>query len=129
MKRALLVLVAAGCADPEWAAPPPRDGLVEAALAEAPPIERGAALWRQRCKTCHGDTGLGDGFNAGLLASRPPAVAAIVARLPGERLEEAVRRGSRAGGHSPQCPPWLAVLGEAGVKDAAEHLRRLAKER
>ena len=124
-RKLLLLALTCGCADPEWAAPPPRDGLIEAAVAPRPPP--GAALWAAHCRICHGDTGKGDGFNAGLLASRPPPAVALAPRLGPAELAQAIRGGSLSGGRSPQCPPWGALLGEVGVRDVATYLRQLGR--
>ena len=126
MKAALAacaLLVA--CGEPEWAAPPPRDGLVEAHLRGVTPREAGRRLWMTHCAICHGLEGRGDGFNADLLTSRPAPAAEIVART-GAALHAAIARGSRAGGRSPQCPPWEGVLGRQGVAEVSLWMQQLA---
>ncbi|GMV44511.1 MAG: hypothetical protein AMXMBFR64_62270 [Myxococcales bacterium] len=118
-----LAMVAAGCGEPPWAAPPAPTGLVDGALA-ASPRQPGAATWQRHCAICHGASGAGDGFNASLLAVPPPTAAVLAAR--GEGLAAAIGEGSAARGASPLCPPWAGVLDRTEVAEVVEHVRRLA---
>ncbi len=53
--------------------PPPGPAAGIVTLGPPPPLapERGAAVWTQRCATCHGDRGTGDGLAASHLARAP----------------------------------------------------------
>ena len=125
MRGVAICLLAVACGDPEWSAPPPRDGLIESRIGTPDSLSNGRRIWIARCAICHGAEGRSDGFNAELLASRPPNVSEIVERI-GDGIESAITRGSKAGGRSAQCPPWEGALDSTAVRDVARWMRQLA---
>lgn len=103
---AALVLVVAGCR--RGPSPPARDAVQEAfregelSAQEA----RGHRVFRQRCATCHGPEGRGDGQNAYNLQPPPPDFQQSLAKLSPEDRRKVVEGGTAALGRSPLCPPW-----------------------
>jgi mono/diheme cytochrome c family protein len=106
----LLVLVLVlGCR----AAPPPAKDAVQEAFRDdglTTQQAEGHRLFVQRCATCHGTQGRGDGQNAYNLDPVPPDFQQSLAKLPVEQRRRLVESGSRAIGRSPLCPPRGASL-------------------
>ncbi len=61
-----------------------------AASAEPSPAERGAHLYRVHCRSCHGESGRGDGALAAELATAPPDLTRLAEG--GQFDSEAIRR-------------------------------------
>lgn len=110
----LALLAAAACRGP---APPGRDALQEAFRDDALSAEaaRGHRVFRQRCATCHGPEGRGDGQNAYNLQPAPPDFQESLARLSVEVRRRIVEGGTASVGRSPLCPPWGRTLGPDDV--------------
>jgi mono/diheme cytochrome c family protein len=92
---------------------PARDALQEAfrdgglSAAEA----HGHRVFRERCATCHGPQGRGDGQNAYNLDPPPPDFSESLARLSVADRRKVVVSGTSALGRSPLCPPHDRSLG------------------
>jgi mono/diheme cytochrome c family protein len=105
MALAVSLPLSAGCRD---APAPGRDAVQEAfregtlTAAEA----RGHRVFLQRCATCHGPQGRGDGQNAYNLRPPPPDFQESLARLPVGDRRRVVLGGTAALGRSALCPPW-----------------------
>jgi mono/diheme cytochrome c family protein len=99
------VLLATGCQGP---APPAEDALQEAFKDDALTARqaRGHRVFRQRCATCHGPEGRGDGQNAYNLQPPPPDFRESLAKLSPADRRKVVEAGTAALGRSPLCPPW-----------------------
>jgi high-affinity iron transporter len=69
-----------------------RIGSDELLPARPPSLARGAAVYRERCAACHGETGRGDGPKAKSLKGPPPASLADPAVMGGTSLLEIYRR-------------------------------------
>jgi len=67
---------------------------------------RGHRVFRQRCATCHGPEGRGDGQNAYNLRPPPPDFHESLVRLSPADRRKVVEKGKAALGRSPLCPPW-----------------------
>ncbi|MFN2570445.1 MAG: FTR1 family protein [Gemmatimonadales bacterium] len=65
---------------------------VEQLPARPPSLERGAAVFREQCASCHGETGRGDGPKAKTLKGPPPANLTDPAVMGGTTLLEIFRR-------------------------------------
>ncbi len=124
---------------------PPRDALQLAfrddglSAAEA----RGHRVFQQRCATCHGAEGRGDGQNAYNLDPSPPDFQTSLAKLPVADRRKLIEGGSAALGRSPLCPPsgrsltpddvdalvaWLEVAARpAPAAPAPTHRRRVVR--
>jgi len=111
----LLVLVAvAGCR----AAPAPgKDAVQEAFKDDALSAQeaRGHRVFQQRCATCHGPQGRGDGQNAYNLDPPPPDFQESLAKLSAADRRKVIDGGTAALGRSPLCPPWGRSLGPDDV--------------
>jgi mono/diheme cytochrome c family protein len=104
------LLLMAGCRAP---APAAKDALQEAFREGAlTAVEaRGHRVFLQRCATCHGPEGRGDGQNAYNLQPPPPDFQESLPKLSLEDRRKVVEGGTAALGRSPLCPPWGRSLG------------------
>ena len=110
----LLVSLGVACRAP---ANPPRDALQEAFRDDALTAQqaRGHRVFLQRCATCHGPQGRGDGQNAYNLHPPPPDFQESLAKLSPADRRKVVESGTAALGRSPLCPPWGRTLGPDDV--------------
>ena len=76
---------------------------------------RGHRVFLQRCATCHGPQGRGDGQNAYNLQPPPPDFQESLAKLSPADRRKVVESGTAALGRSPLCPPWGRSLGPDDV--------------
>jgi mono/diheme cytochrome c family protein len=108
------LLLAVGCRTPSK---PPRDALQEAFKDGALTAQqaRGHRVFLQRCATCHGPQGRGDGQNAYSLRPPPPDFQESLAKLSLADRRRIVESGTAALGRSPLCPPWGRTLGPDDV--------------
>jgi mono/diheme cytochrome c family protein len=67
---------------------------------------RGHRVFLQRCATCHGPEGRGDGQNAYNLSPAPPDFRESLARVSAADRRRIVEQGTAALDRSPLCPPW-----------------------
>lgn len=105
----LALLAAAGC---RRTPPPARDAL-QAAFREGAlrAVEaRGHRLFVQRCATCHGPQGRGDGQNAYNLDPPPPDFQESLPKLSVADRRRVVEGGTASIGRSPLCPPRTRSL-------------------
>jgi len=102
----LVALAFVGCG--RGPAHPPRDAVQEAfrddALSAAQ--ARGHRIFVQRCATCHGPQGHGDGQNAYNLSPPPPDFRQSLPQLSVADRRKVVESGTASLGRSPLCPPW-----------------------
>ena len=66
---------------------------------------QGHRVFVQRCATCHGPEGRGDGQNAFNLRPPPPDFQESLARLSVADRRRVIEGGTAALGRSPLCPP------------------------
>jgi mono/diheme cytochrome c family protein len=110
----LLVLLLPGCR----AAPlPAKDAVQDAFRADTLTAReaRGHRVFLQRCATCHGLEGRGDGQNAYNLQPPPPDFLESLAKLSVTDRRKVVEGGTATLGRSPLCPPWGRSLGPDDV--------------
>ena len=113
---ALLLVVAtlAGCR----AAPVPGKDAVQQAFRDdslSAREARGHRVFLQRCATCHGPQGRGDGQNSYNLQPAPPDFQESLAKLPVADRRKVIEGGTAALGRSPLCPAWGRSLGPDDV--------------
>ncbi len=84
----------------------------------------GKKYYEKYCVVCHGEKGLGDGFNAFNLNPRP-ANLTLVKTLGGEYLFKVITKGSAGVGKSPLCPPWGNTLKEDDIRSLIAYLHTL----
>ena len=116
MRPALLLLslpalaLATGC----WPAPkdPPVNAVQEAFRENELTTRQshGKRVFGQRCATCHGPTGRGDGQNAYNLQPPPPDFQESLGELSVENRRAVIEGGTAALGRSTLCPPWSRTL-------------------
>ena len=111
---ALSLVLAAACRAPSKA---PKDAVEEAFKDDALTAHqaRGHRVFLQRCATCHGPQGRGDGQNAYNLQPPPPDFQESLAKLSPADRRKIVESGTAALGRSPLCPPWGRTLGPDDV--------------
>ena len=111
----LVVVTVAGCR----AAPAPgRDAVQEAFKDGALSAReaRGHRVFLQRCATCHGPHGRGDGQNAYNLRPPPPDFQESLAKLSAADRRKVIEGGTATLGRSPLCPAWGRSLGPDDVE-------------
>ena len=110
----LALVLVAGCRS---APAPGRDAVQEAFRDDALSAReaRGHRVFLQRCATCHGPQGRGDGQNAYNLDPPPPDFQESLPRLSAAERRKVVEGGTAALGRSPLCPPWGRSLGPDDV--------------
>ncbi len=67
---------------------------------------QGKRVFGQRCATCHGLAGRGDGQNAYNLQPPPPDFQESLAQLSVDDRRGVIEGGTAALGRSALCPPW-----------------------
>jgi mono/diheme cytochrome c family protein len=111
---AVALTMLAGCR----AAPTPGTDAVQEAFRDdalSAPEARGHRVFLQRCATCHGPQGRGDGQNAYNLQPPPPDFQESLAKLPVGDRRKVIEGGTAALGRSPLCPPRGRSLGPDDV--------------
>jgi mono/diheme cytochrome c family protein len=110
---AVSLLLLAGCRAPAPAKDAVQDAFKDDALTARE--ARGHRVFLQRCATCHGPQGRGDGQNAYNLQPPPPDFQESLAKLSPADRRKVVESGTAALGRSPLCPPWGRSLGPDDV--------------
>ena len=108
---------------------PPVDAVQEA-FAEGELSAReshGRRVFVQRCATCHGPEGRGDGQNAYNLQPPPPDFQESLVGLPADDRRRVVEGGTAAIGRSALCPPWGRTLGAPEVEALLAYLEVMAQ--
>lgn len=102
MLSVLALLVAAGCGKPKPA--PESDESAPAPVVAD--VAKGKEIFHQRCVTCHGSTGHGDGPASASLNPKPRQFADPnwQASVTDDYIEKIVRLGGAAVGKSPAMP-------------------------
>jgi mono/diheme cytochrome c family protein len=108
-------------------------GCYHVAQLEALVLPRGAgapSLYAERCSTCHGETGRGDGLGGRGLAPAPRDFtdAAWQRAATDERIRLVIRHGGAAAGLSPQMAAH-ADLSDAELDGLVAHIRSLRPSR
>ena len=92
--------------------------------------ERGRKVFQHYCRICHGESGTGDGFNAGKLTPPPrDFTQASFWESPtttDERLHFAVSQGGPSVGKSVLMPAWGHTLTKSQIDDLIVYLRAFA---
>jgi mono/diheme cytochrome c family protein len=87
--------------------------------------DRGRRLFVERCSTCHGAEGHGDGQNAYNLDPPPSDMSVSLGALSDGQTRRIIEEGSAAIGRSPLCPPHGRVLVSDEIDDLLAYLRRI----
>jgi len=109
---AALAVLVAGLVACSRGGGPSRDGLQEAlsdrglSAREA----RGKRLFAERCATCHGSEGRGDGQNASRMNPAPGDMSVTLRQVTPDTRRRIVIDGSAAVSRSALCPPRRATL-------------------
>jgi mono/diheme cytochrome c family protein len=110
----------------------PEPAAAKTAVPAAPPplpyeAGLGKITFTHYCKTCHGESGAGDGFNAYNLDPRPRDLSdpAFQKKKTDAELADAIRRGGAGVGLSALMPPWGHTLSDRQIDDLVLYLRML----
>jgi mono/diheme cytochrome c family protein len=105
------------------------DAPVPDSPAAAPPAADGRVLYAQRCASCHGPSGRGDGPNAANLPVRPAAHASrdSMAARPDDSLFDTIAGGGAIMNRSPRMPAFGATLTPAEIRALVRHIRTLCR--
>ena len=89
---------------------------------------RGQKVYQHYCKTCHGESGKGDGFNSSNLARSPRDFtdAGFWDITSDERAYYAVTQGGTSVGKSVLMPAWGHTLTDKQVRDVIIFVRAFA---
>lgn len=87
----------------------------------------GKITFTHYCRTCHGESGAGDGFNAYNLDPHPRDLSdpAFQKKKTDAELADAIRRGGAGVGLSALMPPWGHTLSGRQIDDLVLYLRTL----
>jgi mono/diheme cytochrome c family protein len=120
-----LLGLTAGCQAPS---PPSGEQPLDAAFFDEGLTRRqseGRRVFLQRCATCHGDEGRGDGQNAYSIEIPPPDLTETLASLPQEERRRIVIGGTVSVERSPLCPPWGRSLDAREIETVLAYLEAL----
>ncbi len=87
----------------------------------------GRITFTHYCRTCHGESGAGDGFNAYNLDPHPRDLSdpEFQKKKTDAELADAIRRGGAGVGLSALMPPWGHTLSDRQIGDLVLYLRTL----
>lgn len=126
-----LGVLAVSCQEPA-SEPAPREvlgGLAQATGSLDRDAYVGRSLYRRYCRSCHGETGAGDGLAAASLPERPPDLGRALRVLSDAALQARLAGGGRAkGSEPPVCPPYGANLGPERQRQVLRFLRALGQK-
>ena len=88
---------------------------------------RGRRLFADRCATCHGPTGRGEGQNAFNLDPPPPDFSESLVKLAAADRRRIIEGGTAAVGRSALCPPRGRALAESDTEALLAYLDVLAR--
>ena len=88
---------------------------------------RGRRLFVERCATCHGPTGRGEGQNAFNLDPPPPDFSQSLVKLTAADRRRIIEDGTAAVGRSALCPPRGRALAESDTEALLAYLDVLAR--
>jgi cytochrome c oxidase cbb3-type subunit 3 len=91
--------------------------------------EKGKRVFRKYCVICHGETGMGDGFNAYNLNPRPRDFTndKYMTALSDEKLAETISQGGRGTNKSVLMPAWGNTVSQNDIQNLVAYLRAFAK--
>ncbi len=96
--------------------------IVALAAASLPDVERGKAIYEQRCLECHGIEGKGDGVKAPFLSPRPGnLVSAATAAKSDQDLLKIIANGRPR----TAMPAWKDTLSEEERRQVLQYIRSL----
>ncbi len=103
----------------------PEEKLVARATGKGDPA-KGKEIYAEKCGSCHGPEGEGDGPAAAALDPKPRNLsdAEYVSTLSDEHIFKTISEGGAAVGKSPLMPPWKGVLSEDDIWNVIAYLRK-----
>ena len=102
-----------------WTAPDEAARKPNPVQAKADSFQRGKAIYKQYCVSCHGPQGRGDGPVALALDPRPADLAVLANHHPPGDLAWKIGEGRGA------MPPWKGVINETQIWDVVNYLKSL----
>lgn len=95
---------------------------VSFAAASLPDLERGKAIYEQRCLECHGAQGKGDGVKAPFLSPRPGN---LVSAATSAKSDQDLLKIIANGRPRTAMPAWRDVLSEEECRQVLHYIRSL----
>lgn len=94
-----------------------------------PGVERARWNYARHCAVCHGESGMGDGFNATFLPVKPtPHADASTMRLrPDDTLFDGIHGGGGILNRSHLMPAWNGLLSVEEMRELVAHIRSLCR--
>jgi mono/diheme cytochrome c family protein len=125
-RTGLLLLLAGAACSKRTPAPKP---VAAKAVVDSYELRLGKGIYRHYCQTCHGETGVGDGFNAFNLDPRPRDLSdpALQKKKSDAELADTIRRGGAGVGLSALMPPWGHTLSARQIDEVILSVRALRK--
>lgn len=102
-------------------------GIAAAALAgsvQPGHLERGKAIYEQRCVVCHGPEGRGDGVQAPFLSPRP---ASLISAATSAKTDQELLHAIANGKPRTAMPAWKDILSEEEQRDVLRYIRSLIR--
>lgn len=99
--------------------------LTNPAASDGESLERGAAVYAERCLTCHGENGQGDGPASSALDPAPVAIAHTSQMMSDAYLFYRVSEGGLFAPFNSTMPAWKDILDEQARWDVINYVRAL----
>lgn len=92
-------------------------------------LDRGKTIYLQKCASCHGERGAGDGPTAVSLVPKPAkhSDGHYMNVLSNDYLFKVIKEGGSAVGKSAMMAPWGTSLSDKEIRDLVEFVRSLAE--
>lgn len=109
-------------------------GLVSAGLllglAGGPVSAQVEMTYKIYCSRCHGDTGHGDGADAGTLSTHPQDFAdcAAMAKISDDTMFKAIKDGGAAVGLAGDMPAWGSGLSDDDIHGLMKYVRHFCQK-
>ena len=103
--------------------------LIGGDLVSAHGAEEASTIFRDRCATCHGATGNGDGPAAAVLNPKPKDFqdCGAMSKVADEQLFNAIKDGGQSVGLSPLMPAWSASVTDSQIHALVAYVRNFCK--
>ena len=103
--------------------------LIGGRIVSAQAAEEARTIYQERCMTCHGETGNGDGPAAAVLNPKPKDFqdCGAMSQITDEQLFNAIKGGGQSVGLSPLMPAWSAAVTDPQIHALVAYIRNFCK--
>jgi mono/diheme cytochrome c family protein len=109
----------------EFKLPAEYQGKTNPLAGNADAASSGQKTYQEKCATCHGDTGLGDGAGGSALNPKPSNLVQASAANGDDYLFWRIETGAASGPANSLMPPWKGVLSEEQIWQVVAFIRTL----